>query len=479
MSIKHSSIFAKTKILCTIGSSTDSSESITNLVYAGMDGVRLNFSHGSYDFFERVYNEIHQVCINENVPIAVLIDLQGPKIRIGDLAQPEIFIADNSIIEITTEKIIGTDKIISTSYKNLALDAQIGDFILIDDGLIKLRVTDKRNNSVICRVEAGGVLKPKKGMNLPAMNLSTESFTEKDRQDLQFALKHRVDFIALSFVRTPNDVLNLKEWLKSQNASQPVIAKIEKKEAIDNFDEILKAADGIMIARGDLGVELPPQEVPVIQKEIIKKCNSVGKLVITATQMLESMIQNPVPTRAEASDVANAVWDGTDVVMLSGETSIGKYPVDAVKIMNAIVRNAEEQIENFREHVFKIPENIQENLFDSVGRAIKNISDQINAKAIVTFTVEGRTACNLSKFRPNAKIISFTNKFETMNKLCLYWGVSSLFLNEIDKEHMAIDEAKKKIKESGHLKSGDLVIFTAAAPYSEKSRANWIRFEII
>lgn len=479
MSIKHSSIFAKTKILCTIGPSTDSSESITNLVYAGMDGVRLNFSHGSYDFFEKVYNEIHQVCINEKVPIAVLIDLQGPKIRIGDLAQPEIFIADNSIIEITTEKIIGTDKIISTSYKNLALDAQIGDFILIDDGLIKLRVTDKRNNSVICQVEAGGVLKPKKGMNLPGMNLSTESFTEKDRQDLQFALKHRVDFIALSFVRTPNDVLNLKEWLKSQNSSLPVIAKIEKKEAVDNFDEILKAADGIMIARGDLGVELPPQEVPVIQKEIIKKCNSVGKLVITATQMLESMIQNPVPTRAEASDVANAVWDGTDVVMLSGETSIGKYPVDAVKIMNAIVRNAEEQIENFREHVFKIPENIQENLFDSVGRAIKNISDQINAKAIITFTVEGRTACNLSKFRPNAKIISFTNKFETMNKLCLYWGVSSLFLNEIDKEHMAIDEAKKKIKESGYLKSGDLVIFTAGAPYSEKSRANWIRFEII
>lgn len=479
MSIKQPSLFAKTKILCTIGPSTESAESITKLVYAGMDGVRLNFSHGSYDFFEKVYNEIHLVCTNEKVPIAVLIDLQGPKIRIGDLAKPEIFIADNSTIEITTEKIIGTDKIISTSYKNLSLDAQIGDVILIDDGLIKLRVTDKRNNSVICQVEAGGVLKPKKGMNLPGMNLSTESLTEKDRQDLQFALKHRVDFIALSFVRTPSDVLNLKEWLKSQNASQPVIAKIEKKEAVDNFDEILKAADGIMIARGDLGVELPPQEVPVIQKEIIKKCNSVGKLVITATQMLESMIQNPVPTRAEASDVANAVWDGTDVVMLSGETSIGKYPVEAVKIMNAIVRNAEEQINNFREHVFQIPENIEENLFDSVGRAIKNISDQINAKAIVTFTVEGRTARNLSKFRPQAKIISFTNKFETMNKLCLYWGVSSLFLNEIDKEHMAIDEAKKKIKESGHLKNGDLVIFTAGAPYSEKSRANWIRFEII
>lgn len=479
MSIKQASIFAKTKILCTLGPSTQSAASIKKLLLEGMDGVRLNFSHGNYEWFEKVYSEIHNVCTEEHVPLAVLIDLQGPKIRIGELEKPEIEISDNSFIEITTEKVLGNEKIISTSYKRLSHDAQVDDPILIDDGLIKLRVTEKKASSVICFVESGGMLKPKKGMNLPGMKLSTESLTEKDKNDIKFALKHRVDFIALSFVRNPDDVTKLRQWLKDQSSTIPIVAKIEKKEAIENFDEILEVADAIMIARGDLGVELPAQDVPVLQKEIIRKCKSVGKIVITATQMLESMINNPVPTRAEASDVANAVWDGTDVVMLSGETSVGKYPIDAVKIMNAIVRNAEEQIKNYREYVFQVPQNIEDNLFDSVGRAIKSISEQINAKAIITFTIEGRTAANLAKFRPKAKIISFTNKFETMNKLCLYWGVTPVFFEQINKEHMAIEEAKQKIKESGHLESGDLVIFTSGAPYPEKSRANWIRFEII
>ena len=393
--------------------------------------------------------------------------------------RPEIVLSENDLIEITIEDVIGNEKIISTSFKSLPQDAELGNIILIDDGLIKLKVIEKKKNSVVCSVQIGGILKPKKGMNLPGMKLSTDSFTEKDRRDILFAIKHRVDFIALSFVRSADDVVKLKEWLKSENALRPIIAKIEKKEAIDDFDNILEVSDGIMIARGDLGVELPPQDVPVLQKEIIKKCNSVGKVVITATQMLESMIHNPVPTRAEASDVANAVWDGTDVVMLSGETSIGKYPVETVKIMNDIIRNAEDKIYNYHEYVFDVPKNMEENLFDSVGRAVKNISDQINAKAIVTFTIEGRTARNLSKFRPQARIISFTNKFETMNNLCLYWGVTSVFSEKIDKEHMAIEEAKKRILESGHLISGDLVIFTAGAPYSEKSRANWMRFEII
>jgi pyruvate kinase len=472
--------FAKTKTLCTLGPSTQSAECIKKLMLTGMDGVRLNFSHGNYKFFESVFNQIHSACSEEETPIAILIDLQGPKIRIGELVDPEIEIIENDKIEITTEDIIGDNQKISTSYKFLPQEAEIGNMILIDDGLIKLEVIDKKNNSVVCSVRNGGILKPRKGMNLPGMNLSTEALTEKDRNDILFALKHRVDFIALSFVRSANDVLKLKEFLKSQNAIRPIIAKIEKKEAIENFDEILEVSDGIMIARGDLGVELPAQDVPVLQKEIIKKCNSIGKVVITATQMLESMIHNPIPTRAEASDVANAVWDGTDVVMLSGETSIGKYPIASVKMMNDIIKNAEEKIRNYHQYVFEIPKKIEDNLFDSVGRAVTNISDQINASAIVTFTIEGRTARNLSKFRPKAKIISFTNKFETMNNLCLYWGIASVFLEEIDKEHMAIEEAKKRILESGHLNSGDLAIFTAGAPYSEKkSRANWMRFEII
>jgi len=479
MNNKLVEVFAKTKILCTLGPSAQTADRIKNLMFAGMDGVRLNFSHGSYAFFEGVFDEIHKACTDEKTPLAILIDLQGPKIRIGELVKPEIVLLENDTIEITIEDIAGNEKIISTSYKSLPQDAELGDLILIDDGLLKLKVIEKKTNSIICSIQTGGILKPKKGMNLPGMKLSTDSFTEKDRNDISFALKHRIDFIALSFVRSASDVVKLREWLKSENAVRPIIAKIEKKEAIENFDEILEVSDGIMIARGDLGVELPAQDVPVLQKEIIKKCNSAGKLVITATQMLESMIYNPIPTRAEASDVANAVWDGTDVVMLSGETSVGKYPVETVKMMNDIIRNAEERITNYHEYVFEIPKKIEDNLFDSVGRAIKNISDQIKAKAIVTFTIEGRTARNLSKFRPKAKIISFTNKFETMNNLCLYWGVTSVFFEEIDKEHMAIEEAKKRIKDSGHLNTGDLVIFTAGAPYSEKSRANWMRFEII
>jgi len=479
MNNKLVEVFAKTKILCTLGPSAQTADRIKNLMFAGMDGVRLNFSHGSYAFFEGVFNEIHKACTDEKTPLAILIDLQGPKIRIGELVKPEIVLLENDTIEITIEDIAGNEKIISTSYKSLPQDAELGDLILIDDGLLKLKVIEKKTNSIICSIQTGGILKPKKGMNLPGMKLSTDSFTEKDRNDISFALKHRIDFIALSFVRSASDVVKLREWLKSENAVRPIIAKIEKKEAIENFDEILEVSDGIMIARGDLGVELPAQDVPVLQKEIIKKCNSAGKLVITATQMLESMIYNPIPTRAEASDVANAVWDGTDVVMLSGETSVGKYPVETVKMMNDIIRNAEERITNYHEYVFEIPKKIEDNLFDSVGRAIKNISDQIKAKAIVTFTIEGRTARNLSKFRPKAKIISFTNKFETMNNLCLYWGVTSVFFEEIDKEHMAIEEAKKRIKDSGHLNTGDLLIFTAGAPYSEKSRANWMRFEII
>ncbi len=471
-------VFAKTKILCTLGPASDTSDMLRKLVLAGVDGVRLNFSHGSYDFFEKLLNNIHDTCLEEKTPLAVLVDLQGPKIRVGELSEPEIQLSSGNEIEITTRDVEGTEELISTSYKQLVSDAVVGDPVLIDDGLIRLRITGKTVDSVICKIENGGTLRPRKGMNLPGMKLSTPSITEKDFKDLEFILKHRIDYIALSFVRKPEDITILKAWLKERNSEIPVIAKIEKREAVDSFDEILDEADGIMVARGDLGVELPPAEVPVIQKEIIRKCNSVGKLVITATQMLDSMIHNPIPTRAEASDVANAVWDGTDVVMLSGETSVGKYPVGTVNVMNDILRNAEKHLFN---HIvkFKIPEKVEENLFDSVGKAVVSISRQINASAIAAFTFKGRTAVNLSKFRPEAKIIAFSNSFETMNKLCLRWGIIPVHMDEIDKEHIAVDLAKTIIIEDGYVKEGDVVIFASGAPYSEKSRANWLRFEII
>jgi pyruvate kinase len=471
--------YAKTKILCTLGPATNKAEIIEKLIVTGADGVRLNFSHGSYDSFKHLFTELDKACLDEHTPLSILIDLQGPKIRVGELSEPEIEIYHGDKIEITTEDVKGTKELISTSYKSLPDDALVGDRLLIDDGLLRLRIIEIKKKSVVCIIENGGTLRPKKGMNLPGMRLSTDSVTEKDYENLEFALDYRVDYVALSFVRSAGDISLLREWMKRKNKVRPIIAKIEKKEAWDNFDEILELADGIMVARGDLGVELPPQEVPIIQKEIIKKCNRKGKLVITATQMLESMIHNPIPTRAEASDVANAVLDGTDVVMLSGETAIGKFPIQTVQIMNDIIENTDPYFKPIKEEEFEIPESIEENLFDSVGRGIVSMSRQINAAAIVVFTFQGRTAINLSKYRPKSKIIAISNSFDTMNKLCLYWGITSMFFPDIDKEHLAIDKVKGMLLKAGIVKEGDVVIFAAGAPYSEKSRANWLRFEVI
>ncbi len=471
--------FAKTKILVTLGPATKGVVTIRELINTGIDAVRLNLSHGSYDSFENLFDSIHTACTQENTPLAILIDLQGPKIRVGELETPTVLLKTGNLIEITTDDIKGNENIISTSYKSLVQDAKIGNKVLINDGLIRLTIQEKKISSLICKIDNGGTLSPKKGMNLPGMKLSTPSITQKDYEDLEFVLKHRVDYIALSFVRSADDVMELKNWLKDKGKNIPVIAKIEKSEAVDNLDSIINIADGIMIARGDLGVELPPQDVPVLQKAIVKKCNQIGKLVITATQMLESMIHSPIPTRAEASDVANAVWDGSDVVMLSGETSVGEFPVRTVKMMNDILKKTELHFEDNRNINYLTPKDLQDNLFDSIGRSIVEMSKQINAKAIVVFTFKGRTARIISKYKPEARIIAISNSFDTMNNLSLWWGVTSIYRETFDKEHLAIDDAKELILSCGLVEKGDLVIFTAGAPYSEKSRANWSRFEII
>lgn len=470
---------AKTKILSTIGPASDSEEKLTQLIYAGVDALRLNFSHGSYEYFEKLIARINNVKSNLALPIPIMQDLQGPKIRVGELTNPEIYLTAGNLIQITNKYILGTEKIISTSYKELLVDAEIGDRILIDDGMISLEVKQKKADSLLCEIIEGGILKPRKGMNLPGMKLSTPSLTEKDYQDLEFGLKHNVNFIALSFVRKPEDILELKEWLRKNDSTIPVIAKIEKKEAVDNFDEILKAADGIMVARGDLGVELHPQDVPIIQKQIIRTCNSVGKLVITATQMFESMVNNPVPTRAEASDVANAVWDGTDVVMLSAETSIGKYPVEAVRIMNRILLKTEKHRDYKIQTSYKIPEAIVDNLFDSLGRSTSTIAEQVKAACIVVFTNHGRKARVISKFRPDSPIIAISNNYDTLNNLNLYWGIFPHYLEDSSEEEKAIESATKILKDNGFVKEGDVVIFTSGAPYNEQGRENWMRFAVI
>lgn len=470
---------AKTKILATLGPESASDTRIKKLINTGVDGVRLNMSHGDYDFYTKLFDTLNNVCIDLKSPLAILIDLQGPKIRIGELINPAIEIETGNTIDITTEDIEGNEKIISTSYKELISDAEIGAPILINDGLIRLKIISKSRSTITCVIENGGILSPRKGMNLPGMKLSTSSITEKDFADLEFVLKHRIDYIALSFVRSANDINKLKTWLKEKNHDIPVIAKIEKKEAIYDFENILETADGIMIARGDLGVELAPQDVPVLQKQFIRRCNEEGKLVITATQMLESMIHSPVPTRAEASDVANAVWDGTDVVMLSGETSVGEFPLATVKVMREIILSSEKHPTIKRKLNFRIPQSLEENLFDSVFRGIAEICKQVNAKAVVLFTYKGRSAKGLSKYRPHSQIIAISNSFETMNTLRLRWGVTSLYMEKIDKQHIAIDAAKEIILNAGLVNEGDMVIFMSGTPFTEKSRANWLRFEVM
>ncbi|NMB80936.1 MAG: pyruvate kinase, partial [Ignavibacteria bacterium] len=418
-------------------------------------------------------------CVNKSLPIPILVDLQGPKIRIGQLSKPEIEIKSGDKIEITINDFSGTEEKISTSYKQLVEDSNKGDLILIDDGLIKLQIFDKTKDSVRCEILEGGILRPKKGMNLPGMKLSTASVTQRDYENLEFALKHRVDYIALSFVRKASDIITLREWLTSKGFDRPIIAKIEKQEAVENFESILAVADGIMVARGDLGVELQPHNVPIIQKRLIRRCNEAGKLVITATQMLESMVNNPIPTRAEASDVANAVWDGTDVVMLSAETSVGKYPAQTVKVMKEIISNAESSHDFETEIKFEVPTEIQEKLFDSMNKGICAISKQINAKAIVAFTSKGNTPNSLAKFKPNAKIIAVTDNFDTMNKLNLRWGVTSLFCKDISYRYNAAGEARNLITDFKLVDKGDLVIYTEGGLKISNIRENWIRFEVI
>ena len=469
----------KTKILATIGPATDSEKKLVDLINAGADGFRLNFSHGDYNYFEKVFRTIHNVCTESSLPIPILIDLQGPKIRIGELEQNSIEIFTGNTIEITTEEIKGTAKKISTSYKNLPQDARIGDVVLIDDGLIKLEIIDKTGKSVKCKIIVGGTLKPKKGMNLPGMKLSTPALTEKDKENLEFALKHRVDFIALSFVRHEDDITGLKEWLRAKGYDKPVIAKIEKPEAVERFEQILEISDGIMVARGDLGVELAPQLVPIVQKNIIRRCNATGKLVITATQMLESMINNSVPTRAEASDVANAVLDGTDVVMLSAETSVGKYPVETVKIMDDILKTAESQTQFQTPVNFDKPHNIIDNLFDATAKGFAEISNQINASVIVVFTHHGRKAKALAKFRPAASIVAISNEFDTLNILNLHRGIIPYHLENFEDEEESIARAIEILKKEMFVEKNDVIVFTSGAPITDKERRNWIRFHIV
>lgn len=447
----------KNKIVATVGPAIQHIYQLKELVLAGVDVFRLNFSHGTHEFHGEMIEKIRGVSEKLNHSIGILADLQGPKLRVGEFKDNKKYILNKGdLFTITTKKILGDNTIASTTYAKLPKDVKEGDNILINDGLISLRVIETTKTDVKCKVINGGEISSHKGINLPGINVSEPSLTNKDKEDLEFCLSKDVDYIALSFVRTGNDVKQLKKIISDKGKDIPVISKIEKPEAVANIDEIIKYSDGIMIARGDLGVEMKPEMVPIIQRQLTEKAAENHKIVITATQMLESMIENPRPTRAEASDVANAIMNGTDATMLSAETATGKYPVEAVKMMRDIAIESEKsgyviEFDNYNDHA-------KENIALAIATAALFSLQESNAKAIMVFTLSGSTALLVSKIRPNVPIIALTPNTKTYNRLSLYRGVTPImtaFQNSTDE---LILSGQKLVIEKKLLKPNDTVI---------------------
>jgi pyruvate kinase len=472
--------FGKTKIICTIGPASQSVDVLVRLIEAGMDVARLNFSHGVYEQHLQVIENLKEACKRTGEHITILQDLGGPKIRTGRLVQKTVELKTGDTFTFTTREVPGSAQCVSTTYQRLPHDVQAGDCILVDDGKMKFAVISKNDTDVVCTILNGGILSEKKGMNLPGVKVSAPSFTPKDIDDLRFGFAHDIDYVALSFVRSAEDVRNLKEFLireAPKGKKIPVVAKIEKGEAVEAFDSILKEADAVMVARGDLGVELPPEDVPVVQKMIVRKCNERGVPVIIATQMLESMIENPRPTRAEANDVANAVLDGADAVMLSAETSVGKYPVEAVQTMDRIIRKSESEHHDHL-NIVKPPEERELAVFDAIGRAACVIANEICAKAIVVVTHSGTSAINIAKFRPTATIIAVTGRDKILRRLNLIWGVRGIivpdFVADTDTAFKRINEELRRLS---YAESGDYVVYTAGIPLLSKGTTNSIKIE--
>ena len=417
-------IFKKTKIICTIGPATGSVGILTELINAGMDCARLNFSHGSYETHLEYFKNIRETIKLTGIHIPILQDLSGPKIRIGKIKNGKIELSEGDKIIISSDEVIGNKKIISTNYRNIINDVKKNESLLIDDGKIKLNIIsiEKSKNQIVCKVIKGGVLLENKGLNLPDTKISLPSLTKKDLSDIKFGVENSVDLVALSFVRSAKDILELKNVLRAHKADTPVIAKIEKPEAINHIDEIIKVSDAIMVARGDLGVEVSPEDVPILQKMIIRKCNDALKPVITATQMLESMITNILPTRAEASDVANAILDGTDCVMLSGETSIGMNPVLVVETMDKI--NC--KTESIKNPVIENNNIKLKSFLCNITNSATDIAGKINAKAIITLTHTGKSPILLSSHRCKSQIIAIVRDKKIQNKCSLMWGVNPI-----------------------------------------------------
>jgi pyruvate kinase len=470
--------FNKTKILATIGPASNNYETIKSLAAAGANVFRLNFSHGSHEVHKEVIQLIRRLNEELGTHLGILQDLQGPKIRVGEVENNGVEIKPGSPITITNDPVIGTSELVSTVYQNLPNDVLVGDRILIDDGNLELLVNSTDGKNVNCTVIHGGILKSRKGINLPNTKVSAPSLTEKDINDLEFGLSQDVDWIALSFVRSSEDIIDLRARIEKAGKVCKIVAKIEKPEALENIDAIIEVTDAIMVARGDLGVEVPMEIVPLWQKKMVEKCKIACKPVIIATQMMESMIVNPRPTRAETNDVANAVLDGVDAVMLSAETASGKYPVNSVKAMSSIISYLEENA-NIYHNLYKIQEGDETFLSKNLILMAARLSRNVKAKAIVGITSSGFTGFRLASHRPSANIFVFTRNIELLTQMSLVWGVRAyLYTNQISTD-ATFKDIENRLKADNHVNAGDIIINTASMPLKAKGKTNMLKIHLV
>ena len=469
----------KTKIVATLGPACSNKSVLKDMIMEGLNVCRLNFSHGSYDDHANSIKMIREINDELGLNVAILADLQGPKIRTNEMENNGVLLEVGNEIKIITDKVLGNAVRFSINYQKLPQDVSPGEKILLDDGKIMLEViTTNGKTEITCKIVQGGILSSKKGVNFPNTKISLPSLTEKDQLDLDFALDHEVDWIGLSFVRSARDIIELKHRIAARGAKAKVIAKIEKPEALENIDDIINESDGLMVARGDLGVEIPFQNVPLIQKMLISKCVRKAKPVIVATQMMESMINNMTPSRAEVNDVANAVLDGTDAVMLSGETSVGKYPIEVIRTMSNIIKEMETHNGIYNKE--ELPERgLERFISDSICFNACRLSQRVEAKAIITMSFSGYTAYKIASQRPNAEIFIFTSNRSILTQLNLLWGVRAFYYNKHISTDHTIADIKYLMKNEGYLKQGDLVINIASIPIEDLGGSNMLKLSYV
>lgn len=474
-----SSITKRTKIVATLGPASNNKQTITKLIEAGANVLRLNFSHGSHDDHRKVKEYIREIGREKDYHVGILQDLQGPKIRIGLMKDGGVEISDGQQLIITTEEVEGNAERVSTVYKEIVNDVKAGDTILIDDGNIELKTVSVSNGEVVTEVVHGGVLKSRKGINLPDTEVSAPSLTEKDLEDLQFGLSLNVDWVALSFVRKADDIRQLKKIIEEAGKETKVVAKIEKPEALRNIDEIIEETDGIMVARGDLGVEIPMHEVPLWQKKIVEKCNQAAKPVIIATQMMESMIENPRPTRAETNDIANAVMDGADALMLSAESAAGKFPVEAVQKMSETIMAVESEANSIYNRYYDKQFESSTRVNDLLIRAACRLAENTEARALVCMTKSGYTGFRTAMHRSRAEIYLFTNNEKLLHQMCLVWGVKTFFYDAHENIDKTLVEIEKKLVDTGNLQKGDIFINTSSMPQHWHGHTNMMKVSVV